>query len=141
MTREIFIQACLQFVKLPYKWGGDDPIKGFDCSGLVQELLAMVGIDPDGDQTAQGLYEYFKDRSKEGPRDTGSLVFFGKSLTQITHIGMIIEGQMMIEAGGGGSKTNSLEDASAQNAYVRIRPFNRRRDILGVLMPKALPWA
>lgn len=145
MTRETFIMASLQFLKLPYKWGGDDPIKGFDCSGLIQELYAMIGIDPPGDQTAQSLYEYFKGRSAEGARDTGALVFYGKSLIKITHVGMIIcdnnDGCLsMIEAGGGGSSTNSPEDAAKQNAYVRIRPFNARTDIVSVLLPKALPW-
>lgn len=141
ISRDVFIQACMQFLKLPYKWGGDDPIKGFDCSGLVQELYAMIGADPKGDQTAQGLYDYFKDKSREGPRDTGTLVFFGQSTSKITHIGMIIEGMVMIEAGGGGSRTQTIEDASSQNAYVRLRPFNQRSDVVAVLMPKILPWA
>lgn len=141
MSREVFIQACLQFLNIPYRWGGDDPINGYDCSGLIQDLYAMVGIDPSGDQTAQALYDHFKVRSKEGPRDTGALVFFGRSLSQITHVGMIIEGQVMIEAGGGGSKTISHEVAAAMNAFVRLRPFNTRSDVVALLMPKALPWA
>jgi murein DD-endopeptidase len=141
MSREVFIQACLHYLSLPYKWGGDDPIKGYDCSGLVQELLAMVGVDPAGDQTAQALYDHFKSRSKEGSRDTGALVFYGRSLTQITHVAMIIENQTIIEAGGGGSKTVDLESAALQNAYVRLRSFNHRKDVLAVLMPKELPWA
>lgn len=141
ISREMFMVACLQFLGLPYRWGGDDPINGYDCSGLIQELFAMVGADPQGDQTAQALYDHFKSRSVERSRDTGTLVFYGKSTSHITHVAMIIEGQTCIEAGGGGSKTTSLPAAAQQNAYVRLRPFNHRKDVVAVLMPKALPWA
>ena len=114
---------------------------GYDCSGLVQELYAMVGADPEFDQTAQLLYDHFKDKSITGPRDTGALVFYGRDINSITHVGMIIEGQTIIEAGGGNSKTLDLNAAGLQNAYVRLRPFNRRSDVVAVLMPKLLPWA
>lgn len=141
VTREVFINACLTFLGLPYKWGGDDTIQGYDCSGLVQELLAMIGLDPSGDQTAQALYNHFKDRSKEGPRDLGTLVFYGSSVSRISHIGLMIDEHTMIEAGGGGSRTNTPQDAASQNAYIRLRPFNRRGDIVAILNPKGLPWA
>ena len=127
-------------LNLPYIWGGDDGIKGFDCSGLAQELLAMLGLDPAGDQTAQVLHDWFKSRSKEGPRDACTLVFYGKSVSSITHVAIMLDDQSMIEAGGGGSKTIDSNSAAAQNAYVRIRPFNRRTDIVAVLTPKGLPW-
>jgi hypothetical protein len=45
------------FLGLPYRWGGDDPIQGFDCSGLIVEVLQAVGLLPHGsDLTANGLY-------------------------------------------------------------------------------------
>ena len=140
MNRTTFLSACMAFLKLPYLWGGDDPIKGFDCSGLVQELYAMLGLDPSGDQTAQGLHDHFKARMKEGPRDLGTLVFFGASTSNITHVGMMLDEHSMIEAGGGGSRTTSSEAAAAQNAYVRIRPLTNRKDLVAVINPKGLPW-
>lgn len=141
VTRDLFSMICLTFLGLPYKWGGDDTIKGFDCSGLVQELLATIGLDPKGDQTAQALYDYFKNRSNEGPRDLGTLVFYGRSTSKISHIALMLDDQTIIEAGGGGSRTNTLEDAANQNATIRIRPFNHRSDIVAVLNPRGLPWA
>lgn len=139
VNKDQFVQACFQYLNIPYIWGGDDPIIGYDCSGLAQELYAMIGIDPPGDQTAQALYNHFRNTSQlKG--DVGSLVFYGKSKTSITHVGVMISLSQMIEAGGGGSKTKSSSDAARQNAYIRIRPINRRTDIVAVLQPSVLPW-
>src|SRR6476646_7875709 len=30
---------------VPYVWGGTDPAKGLDCSGLVQRVYADLGVD------------------------------------------------------------------------------------------------
>lgn len=145
MSRETFINSCLKFLGLPYTWGGDDPIDGYDCSGLVQDLLAMVGLDPLGDQTAQGLYDALKAKALNITQnlsllDTGALVFYGKSNSQITHVELILEGQTLIGAIGGGSRTKNLQDAAAQNAFVKLRPLGYRKDIVAVLLPKGLPW-
>lgn len=133
---ELLQMYMMCFIGLPYRWGGDDPINGFDCSGLVQEILAAVDMDPPGDQTAQGLYEYFLDDCFPNVKGCGSLVFYGKSTKAITHVAMMIDPVTVIEAGGGGSQTTSLEAAAKQNAYIRLRRFDRRRDIVAVLMPR-----
>lgn len=141
MTQELFKLACLHFLKLPYIWGGDDPIKGFDCSGLVQEFLAMLGLDPAGDQNAQALYNHFLTRARLTPKPTiGSLCFYGKSVSEITHVAMMLDGYTIIEAGGGGSKSIDASSAALMNAYTRLRPYNRRADLVAVVTPKDLPW-
>jgi hypothetical protein len=62
VDQKTFINACLQFLNLPYIWGGDD-FKGYDCSGLVQELYAMIGIDP----RVIRLLKFSTTTSKAGP--------------------------------------------------------------------------
>lgn len=140
MTKTLFVSACLRFLGLPYRWGGDDPMKGFDCSGLVQELLAMLGLDPKGDETAQVLYDYFKSRSHGSMREVGTLYFYGSADNRITHIAMGVDSETVIEAGGGGSKTLTADDAAAQNAYIRLRPWNARKDLVAIIHPLGLPW-
>ena len=54
--KNIVSSLAFKFIGLPYIWGGDDTIKGFDCSGFVIELFKSVGILPrKGDWTAETL--------------------------------------------------------------------------------------
>ena len=133
---EILRQYAMQFVGTPYKWGGDDPIDGFDCSGFIQELLASVGVDPQGDQTAQKLFDHFEKYGQWNIYKCGALAFYGKSVAEITHVAMMIDTYRIIEAGGGGSKTKSKQDAADQNAYVRVRLLRNRKDLVAVILPR-----
>ena len=124
---------------IPYKWGGDDPMGGFDCSGGIQELLASVGLDPKGDQTAQALYNYFSspDLGCEPPSvEFGDLIFFGNK--RVTHVAMAVTKTIMFEFGGGGSKTINKEQAAKHNAYGRFRAISNRRDYIKAIRIKDL---
>lgn len=128
-------EYAMSFIGLPYIWGGDDPIKGFDCSGLVQEILASVGLDPAGDQNAQTLFNVFEKSASWNRLGCGSIAFYGKSVTQITHVAFMVDQYRIIEAGGGGSHTLTVVDATNQNAYIRIRLLHHRGDLVAVLRP------
>ena len=93
------ISYALSFVGTPYIWGGASPDQGFDCSGLVQEILRAAGEDHKGDQTAQALYNHFDKNGDYGKLMAGSLVFFGKDTKHISHVGFMIDEYRMIEAG------------------------------------------
>lgn len=111
---------------------------GLDCSGFVQECLAAVGLDPAGDQTAQGLHDYFCKSSRGDMArklQPGAIAFFGAGPRSITHVALCLDDAHMIEAGGGGSKTTTKEDAIKQGAFVRIRPLARRKDLVAIYMP------
>lgn len=118
---------------VPYKWGGDDPMAGFDCSGFIVEILKSVGMLPrTRDYTAQGLYDLFK-QSKTDSVYAGCLVFWGTSVKNITHVEFGFNTNTTIGASGGGSRTVTVKDAINQNACIKIRPV--RSGYVAVLNP------
>lgn len=129
------IEYARSFLGCPYKWGGESPMDGFDCSGLVQEILSSVGHDPRGDQTAQGLFNYFERMGKMCQPRAGALSFYGDNTKRIRHVGFCINDELMIEAGGGSKKVVDIESAIQYRAYVRIRPIKYRTDFLTVYIP------
>jgi cell wall-associated NlpC family hydrolase len=135
-NKSILTMFFTSSLNTPYKWGGDNPFNGFDCSGFVQEALSSIDLDPPCDQTSDALYRYFKDplKGRQNTLQFGSLLFFGKE-EKITHVAIALNGVSMIEAGGGGSKTKTIDDAIRDKAYVRIRPIRRRLDLVCAILP------
>lgn len=130
----ILSQYALQFVGIPYVWGGAHPSNGLDCSGLVQIILQAAGLDPKGDQTAQGLYDWCVQSKYPQLIQEGSIVFFGKK--PITHVAYCLNADLMIEAGGGGHNTISVQDAIRHEAFVRVRPIASRVDFSAAFLPQ-----
>ncbi len=128
---------AMSLLNKPYIWGGKTPIKGMDCSGVVCELLQSLGFVKNSEEmNAQNLYTDFVKTSQETDTpDFGSLIFFGKDLQSISHVGFGLNKTQMIEAGGGTSATVSEEIAEKTNAYVKIRPYRHRSDLLVILNP------
>lgn len=128
-ARDAFLAYVFRFIGLPYRWGGNDPMEGFDCSGLVVEGLQAVGLLRLKDATAQALFEETKGRQRL-TAVPGCLMFYGRDLQSITHVAICAavlsaSGQaLVIEAGGGDSTTTSTARASQQNAFIRMRPHD-----------------
>ncbi len=131
---ERFIGTAYHFGTAP--GGGDDPVAGYDCSGLVTEVLRATGDLAYGERlNAQGLHDRFKKKSVRpvGAILPGDLLFFGKGLTGIYHVAIAHGSGRMIEAGGGDSATTNDAQAAARNAFVRIRPIAMHRDLVAVV--------
>lgn len=123
------ITYAMRFVGKWYKWGGDDP-SGFDCSGLVVEILQAVGIiDRHKDYSAASLYDLFVDTSLV-PK-AGRLVFYANARGRIVHVEFCVSNKLTIGASGGNSKTLTEADAVRQNAFIKLRPLNYDRTIAG----------
>lgn len=129
------------FVGKPYRFGadqggGDDPIRGFDCSGLVCELLRAAGVVPYNFRVnAKALHSQFtKSGLVEGSARFGDLAFFGHG-DAVSHVGFCLDTDTMMEAGGGDASTSNDEVASHQNAFVRLRPIHFRKDFLCLARP------
>lgn len=137
MSRVLASKVAWGFLGTPYIWGGDDPMKGFDCSGFVIEILKSVGALPrTGDWTAKELWDKFDKKVIPYPNE-GCLVFWrGRARNSaIVHVEYCIDDTHSIGASGGGRKTETVADAIKQNAYIKVRPFSSRKYIRGYVDP------
>lgn len=86
------IDYALQFLGMPYLWGGDNPNISFDCSGLVQYSYGKFGIQlPRVSQDQQNVGTPIS-RTELIP---GDLVFYG---TPATHIAIYLGDGYILEA-------------------------------------------
>lgn len=125
------------FLNIPYKWGGNNPWEGYDCSGFVIAVLRSAGEQPPVDVTAQGLFDYFSSGKAHWDVWTaGSLIFFGNSATDIRHVGIMRDQYRMYESAGGDHTTTTLLEAIRRDARVKISLIADRKDIFkAVLRP------
>jgi cell wall-associated NlpC family hydrolase len=131
--KKIFYDLLISFLNTPYRWGGAEPMGGFDCSGMVCFALKAFGIVPNKYRTtSQGLYNRLTKEPKrvDSEPSLGTLAFFGDGKTKIKHVGIMLNNEFMIEAAGGDSSTLFLQDAKKQGACVRIRPYHYRKDFI-----------
>ena len=130
--RKLAIDLAWRMWGKPYIWGGDDPIHGFDCSGMIVEILQSVGLLSE-DLTADGLMRRYDTRMVPTPT-AGCLVFWGSN-RRATNVEMALNETLSIGARGGGSATISADAAALQNAYVKVRPILSRGVPLGYADP------
>lgn len=127
------LKYAYSFIGVRYRWGGNNPVGGFDCGGLCCELLKASGIlHYNEDLSAQDLaLRLAKNYERCEPRP-GAILFFG-NVNKIGHVAIALDEKLMIEAGGGDQAVNNIEMADIKNAFVRIRPISIRKDYLFAL--------
>lgn len=126
--REAAMFVWEHYLNVPYKWGGDDPMAGVDCSGLIIEGLASVGLIPrKADYTAHQLLNVVfadRDRLAEDELVRGCLLFWkrGRKIGHVEIVWAVIGQRVLtIGASGGGSRTTDRAQAIKENSYVKIR--------------------
>lgn len=134
---KLLYDFCLTLVgmKIPYRWGGKNPMIGLDCSGLIQYILQSFGVGPKETFNSQSMYDYWSKYGTKSAPALGGIVFFGKSESRIVHVALCIDEKRMIEAANGDSNCDNLEEAIKRMALVKISPISRRKDLIGIYMP------
>ncbi|CUS91441.1 C40 family peptidase [Candidatus Kryptonium thompsonii] len=104
------IQTAKRFLGVSYVWGGKTP-KGFDCSGFVQTVYRINGIQLPRDSDMQ--WEVGKYIGKNFSKfKKGDLLFFSSDGRRITHVGIFTgRGKEIIHASGF-VRLNSLDKGS-----------------------------
>lgn len=83
----------------PYLYGGTDPNRGFDCSGLIQYAYENAGVPLP--RTTSSQYQFSKKTNNPEP---GDLVFFIINGKSISHAGIYIGDNKMIHAPSSGKR-------------------------------------
>lgn len=82
---------ALEAVGTPYRWGGESPGSGFDCSGLVRWAYLRLGIALP--HSSYALYETGRRVARTRLRPGDVLVFSG-----LGHVGLYVGRNRMVHA-------------------------------------------
>ncbi len=91
------IDTALGYLSAPYLWGGKS-IWGIDCSGFVQVVFQIHGINISRDAYQQA--ELGEAIEFNELIEAGDLAFFSKENEKITHVGICLGDEKIIHASG-----------------------------------------
>ena len=122
-ARELVIRA-LALIGVNYKWGGNTPDDGLDCSGLVSHVFREVaGIVLPHNSRAMSKVGENVGKSDLQP---GDLVFFNTLRRPFSHVGIYIGQQRFVHATsrGGEVEVSDLHSRYWQKHYNGARRVN-----------------
>lgn len=122
---EKLIQAAVQHIGTPYTWGSQDAVNGgFDCSGLIHYATNKAG-KYGGRTNVRGYWygAFFTNRRtsiSSGKRS--DIVFFQNTYTDgPSHIGIMLDNEHFIHAGGSQLQINSIYEPRWQEHFLGFK--------------------
>ncbi len=107
-------RSALRFLGVPYVFGGTSTT-GFDCSGYVQHVFAMLGVRVP--RTADAQYD--AGRRIVGGMRPGDLVFFQTYAAGASHVGIYLGHDRFVHASSShGVMVSSLHDSYWAARYI-----------------------
>jgi cell wall-associated NlpC family hydrolase len=118
---------ALGLIGVEYRYGGEDPASGLDCSGLVRHVFQQVaGVTlPRTSKELSGL----GDRVARQDLQPGDLVFFNTRRFAFSHVGIYLGDGRFVHAPRTG---RDVEVAQFDNRYWQKR-FDGARRLVGAL--------
>ena len=96
------LMRAISLVGTPYRYGGNTPEGGFDCSGLVNYVFRDM-LDLKLPRTSRDLAAYQGPKIEPRRLAAADLVFFGSG-SQVTHVGIYVgEGRFVHAPSSGGT--------------------------------------
>ncbi len=88
LKNESIIKEARRYLGVPYRWGGNSPKSGFDCSGFICYVYNKMGkqLPRTTDQMANEGKRTQVDRV-----EPGDLIFFSHKGRGIDHVGMVVQ--------------------------------------------------
>ena len=107
-VRRHVLDVALAQTGQPYRYGGETPAEGFDCSGLVQYSYAAAGHHVP--RTARAQRNATRGVRREQLRP-GDLVFFEIGASKSPHVGLYLGDERFLHApsSGGQVRIDRLE--------------------------------
>ncbi|HET7327452.1 MAG TPA: transglycosylase SLT domain-containing protein [Nocardioidaceae bacterium] len=115
VTGSDVVEQARKYLGVPYVWGGTDPGRGLDCSGLVQLVYRKLGIElprVSYEQATAGTA--VSDLAHARP---GDILAFGRP---VHHVGIYIGDNKMIEAPRPGKDVQVTELYETPSAIRRV---------------------
>jgi soluble lytic murein transglycosylase-like protein len=115
------VAQAQQYIGVPYVWGGTDPAKGLDCSGLSQLVYKNLGIDLP--RTASQQATSGRPVASLADARPGDLVFYDYSSSRagVDHVGVYIGDGKMIAAPQAGESVK-VQDVGNPTVIRRVLP-------------------
>jgi hypothetical protein len=121
VLRDSIVHTARQYIGVPYKWGGESPQSGFDCSGFTMVVYQLNGLDLPRSSRQQWKAGRPVKRSQ---LSKGDLVFFATSGgKRVSHVGIYSGGDRFLHASGRGKK---IKSADLSDTYFRTRYLGAR---------------
>ncbi len=122
------IRSSLDFISIPYVWGGATPRKGFDCSGFVKYVYKKESLD-----LPRVSREMFRKTGYVKPKavQPGDLIFFSMkkpASKKIDHVGIYLGKDYFIHASF--TKGVIVDRLSKPYFFKRILGIRRHRRLL-----------
>lgn len=111
VTGDALVQTALGLLGVAYRYGGDDPATGLDCSGLIRWVFDQYGID-----MPRTVEEQFDAGRPIDVRqlEAGDLIFFTTTGPGATHVGIAL----------GAAGPGEFVHAPSTNGVVRIERYD-----------------
>ena len=94
-ARAQVVETARKMLGKPYYWGGIDPQRGFDCSGLVKYSHELSRLRLPRNSASQYRLSRKVSRDRLQP---GDLVFFKTRARQVSHVGIYLGDRQFIHA-------------------------------------------
>jgi len=132
-TTSDLVVSAMGFLGVPYRRGGNDPERGFDCSGFTRHIFEnSIGLvlprRADEQATSAGLLSIHRAELKPG-----DLVFFNTMKRTFSHVGIYVGDDKFIHAPRAGGAVR-IEDMR-ESYWARRFTGARRADLTLAAQP------